>query len=130
MPRKKARSGLGSCQEVFRAPEEVVPAVHRLLHPPLGVQRHCVRRRPYSRYLVAFGLSRRRAWVVGQRLHVCWLGSRGWPLGGLWEAGVRPLGGRFGASWGLFGAFWGSLLGVFGAAWVFLGASWGVLGAS
>ena len=52
--------------------------------------------------LLAFGPFRLRAWVVGQRPHGCWLGSRGWPLEGFWEAVLRPLGGRFGASWGLF----------------------------
>ena len=42
----------------------------------------------------------------------------------------RPLGGRFGASWGLFWASWGPLLGLLGPAWGLLGASWGLLGAS
>ena len=61
-------------------------------------------------------------------------GSRGRSLGGLREAVPRPLGARFGASWGPFwgllgglsGASWGPLGGLFGASW---GASWGLSGA-
>ena len=64
-------------------------------------------------YLLAFGPSRHRAWVVGQRPLECSLGSRGRPLGGLLEAVLKPLGGRFGASWGLFGASSGHLRGLF-----------------
>ena len=36
-------------------------------------------------YLVAFGPSRHRAWVVGQRPLACSLGSHGRPLWSLWE---------------------------------------------
>ena len=60
-------------------------------------------------------------------------GSPGRSLGGLLAALLRPLGGRFWASWGLFGASWGllgplgGLLGAFGGL---LGASCGFLGAS
>ena len=78
-------------------------------------------------YLVAFGQSRHRAWVVGQRPHGCWLGSRGWPVGGPWEAVWRPLGGRFGASWGLIWAFWGPLGASWGALGGLLGPLWGLL---
>ena len=66
----------------------------------------------------------------------CWLGLRGIPLRGLLEAALRPLGGCFGASWGLFwvssgplGAFWGPLGGFLGASWGPEGASWAPLGA-
>ena len=52
-----------------------------------------------------------------------WLGPRGIPLGSLLEAALRPIGGCFGASWGLVWVSWGPL----GASW---GASWGPLGAS
>ena len=89
----------------------------------------------HERYLVAFGQSRHRALVVGQRPHGRWLGSRGWPLGGLWEAVWGPLGGRFGASWGLIWAFWGplgaswgALMGLLGPLWGLLGPPWGILG--
>ena len=53
------------------------------------------------------------------------LGSRGTPLGSLWEAVLKPLGGRFGASWGLSGAFWG----LVGASLGPRGALFGPLGA-
>ena len=58
----------------------------------------------------AFGPFRHRAWVVAQRPLECSLGSRGRPLGGLWEAVLRPLGGGF---WG----FLGPLLDLLGASW-------------
>ena len=105
--------------------------------------------------LVAFGLSRHRAWVVGQRPLGCSLGCSleccGWPLGGLLEAVLRPLGCLFWGSWGPLGALlgppggllrrkagffsvWcraGAPLGlVLGASWVVLGGSWAVLGPS
>ena len=76
-------------------------------------------------HLLAFGPSLRRAWAAGQKPLECSLGSRGRPLGGLVEAVLKPLGSRFGASWGLFWASWGPL----GASWGSLGASWGPLGA-
>ena len=104
---------------------------------------------------MAFGLSRHRAWVVGQRPLGCSLGCSleccGWPLGGLLEAVLRPLGRVFWSSWGLLGALlglpggllrrkagffsvWcraGAPLGlVLGASWVVLGGSWAVLGPS
>ena len=72
-------------------------------------------------YLLSFGPSRHRAWAVGQRPLECSLGSLGKPFGGLLEAALKPLGGRFGASWGLFWAS-GGLLGPLGGL---LGASWG-----
>ena len=75
-------------------------------------------------YLVAFGQSRHRAWVVGQRPHGCWLGSRGWPV-------CRgPLGGSLEASWGPFWGLLGPHSGLVGASWGVLGGSWGPLGAS
>ena len=86
------------------------------------------RRRGSMEYLVAFRLSRHRAWVMGQRLLVCVSGSRGTPLGGFWKAVSRPLGGRLGASRSLLGASWGPL-GGFGASWGVLGGLWGPLGA-
>ena len=76
-----------------------------------------LRKRQGAADLVAFGPSRHRAWVVSQRPLECSLGSRGRSLGGLMAPPLRPLGGRFGASWGLF---W--------ASWEPLGASWGPLG--
>ena len=60
---------------------------------------------------------------MGQRALQCSLRSRGRCFGGLLEAVLRRLGGRFGASWCLFWASWGR-------AWGLLGASWGLLGAS
>ena len=83
-----------------------------------------------GRYLMAFGPSRHRARVMGQRLLVCVSGSRGRPLGGLWKAYLEPLGGRFGTSWGLFGASWGPLGGPLGRLGGLLGASGGLLGHS
>ena len=81
-------------------------------------------------YLVAFGPSRHRAWVVGQRPLECSLGSRGRPLGGLLEGVLKLLGGGVGASWGVFWASWGPPGGILGASWGPVGASWGPLGAS
>eukprot|EP00959_Pyramimonas_sp_CCMP1952_P363371 7609259-Pyramimonas_sp.AAC.1 len=43
------------------------------------------------------------AWVVGLRPLVCVLGSRSWLFGGFWEAVLKPLWARSGASWGLIG---------------------------
>jgi len=71
---------------------------------------------------------RHRAWVGALRLRGRSLGSRGMPLEGFLETVLRPLGSRFGASWGLFWASWG-LLGLLGASWGLLGASWRPLGA-
>ena len=85
---------------------------------------------------MAFGPSRHRAWAKSQRPLECSLGSCGRPLGGLWEAVLRPLGGRFGVSWSLFwassgplGGPLGGLLGPHGAILGNLGASWAPLGA-
>ena len=66
--------------------------------------------------LVAFGPFRHRAWVVGQRPLECSSGSCGRPLGDLWEVVLRPLGGRFGASWGFFSVSRGPLGGPLGAS--------------
>ena len=63
-------------------------------------------------YLLAFGPSRHRAWVAGQRPLECSLGSRGRPLGGLLEAVLKPLGGSLGASCGPLGGLWGPLGGL------------------
>ena len=58
---------------------------------------------------MAFGPSRHRAWVVGQRALECSLGSRGRSLGGLLEAVLRRLRGRLGAVLGpLVGFLWAS----------------------
>ena len=73
-------------------------------------------------YLVAFGQSRHRAWVVGQSALECSLGSRGRPFGGLFEQVLKPLGGSFGASFGALG-------GLLGVSWGLLRALWGPLGA-
>ena len=98
-------------------------------------------------YLVAFGPSRHRAWVLGQRALQCSLGSPGRPLGclkwyfrGLLGAVSGPLGacfgpllGLLGPAWGLLGASWGLLgpsWGLLEASWAVLGASWDVLGPS
>eukprot|EP00959_Pyramimonas_sp_CCMP1952_P041132 860336-Pyramimonas_sp.AAC.1 len=62
--------------------------------------------------------------------NVCVSGSRVTPFGGLWEAVLKPLGGRFRASGSLFGASWGLLGGCLGLLGGLLGASWGPLGAS
>ena len=62
-----------------------------------------------------------RAWVVRQTPLASSWGSRGMPLGGLWAAVLRPLEGRFGASWGLSGASWS----LFGTSWGPPGTSWG-----
>ena len=59
--------------------------------------------------------------------NVCVSGSRVTPFGGLWEAVLKPLGGRFGASGGLFGASWGLLGGSLGRLGGLLGASGGLL---
>ena len=80
------------------------------------------------RYLVAFGPSRHRAWVVGQWPLGRSLGSRGMPLEGFLKTGLRLLGSRFGASWGFCWASWG-LLGLLGGSWRPLGSSRGLLGA-
>ena len=92
--------------------------------------------------LLAFGPSRHRAWVVGQRPLECSFGSSGneasrGPLGGSFEASwgpfwglLGPLLGLFWASWGVMGASWVPLWGFLGASWGLLGASWGPLGAS
>ena len=61
---------------------------------------------------MAFGPSRHRAWIVGQRALECSLGSRGGPFGGLLEAALKPLGGRIGASIGPLGGLLGALLGL------------------
>ena len=77
-------------------------------------------------YLLAFGPSRHRAWMVGQRPHGCWLRlwlpSRG-PLGGSCEAAWVPFWGLLGPIWGLLVASWGLLGASWGAPWGFLGAS-------
>ena len=86
--------------------------------PPEGV-RACNDR---GRYLMAFGPSRHRAWAVVQRPLECSLGSRGRPLGGLLVQVLKPLGGRFGAFWGLFWASWGPLGGLLGLLGTLLGA--------
>ena len=75
----------------------------------------------------------------GSEPHGGCLGTRGWSPGGLWDAGLGPLGDRFGDSWGLFWASWGppgasrSLLGPSrghpGPSRATLGPSWAVLGA-
>ena len=92
-------------------------------------------------YVLAFGPSRHRAWVVVQRPLGCSLGSREKPLGGLLEAVLRhrgavlgslgasftPPGGRSGASWEAFGGLFGHLGGLLGPpvgllgrkAWIF-----------
>ena len=82
-------------------------------------------------YLMAFGLPRHRAWVVGQRLLGrslgCSLECCGWPLGGL--------GGSSEASWvpllGLLGASWGPLGASKAEGWIFqcLVSRWGPFGA-
>ena len=90
----------------------------------LGLALHICSER--TRYLLAFGPSRHRAWVVGQRPLKCSLGSRGRPLGGLLEQVLKPLGGSLGASWGFFWGSWGPL----GASWGCLAGIWGPLGAS
>ena len=78
------------------------------------------------RYLVAFGPSSHRAWVVGQGALQCSLGSPGRSLGCLkWY-----FRGLFGAGLGPLGAWFGPLGGLFWASWGLLGASWGPLGAS
>ena len=79
---------------------------------------------------MAFGPSRHRAWVVGQRALECSLGSRGRSLGGLLETVLRRLGGRFGASCGPLGGLLGACFGPLGPSWGPLGASWELLGAS
>eukprot|EP00959_Pyramimonas_sp_CCMP1952_P140787 2946573-Pyramimonas_sp.AAC.1 len=68
-------------------------------------------------YILAFGPSRHRVWVVGQRVLEYALGSRGRSLGGLLDTVLKRLGCRFGASWGFSWAFGGvPLLGFFGAS--------------
>ena len=62
--------------------------------------------------------------------NVCVSGTRGTPFGGLWDAVLNPLGGRFEASGGLFGASWGPLGGPLGRLGGLLGASGGLLGHS
>ena len=83
---------------------------------------------------MAFGPSRHRAWVVGQRALECWLGSRGRSFWGLLEAVLRRLGAvlkPLGASCGPLGASWGPL-GAEGSICHFvvplLGPSWARLG--
>ena len=56
--------------------------------------------------------------------------NRGWPLGSLWEAVLKPLGGSFGASFGPRGGLLGPFGGLLAASWGLLGASWGLLGLS
>ena len=68
---------------------------------------------------------RHRAWVGALRLRGRSLGSRGMLLEGFLETVLRPLGSRFGASFGPLGASWVPL----GASWGPLGASWRPLGA-
>ena len=96
----------------------------------VNYKRSWLRRREYV--IICEGLSnclwhiRHRAWVGGLRLRGRSLGSRGMLLEGFSETVLRPLGSRFGASWGLFWVSWGLL----GASWGLLGASWGLLEAS
>ena len=78
----------------------------------------------WQKYLMAFGLSRHRAWVVRQTpldlVGISWCASRG------------PLETSFQASWRPFWVFWGSLRasrGPLGASWVPLGGLLGPLGA-
>ena len=68
---------------------------------------------------------RQRALVGGLRLRGRSLGSRGMPFEGFLETVLRPLGRRFGASFGPLGI----LLGPLGASWGPVGASWRPLGA-
>ena len=80
-------------------------------------------------YLMAFGLSRHRAWLVDKRARGCWWGSRGWPIWGSWETSGARLGvvlGPLGASLSLLGAY----LGPLGAPWGHLEGSSEPLAAS
>ena len=90
----------------------------------LGLRRHLLslgmllsRCTKFHSYLLACGMSRHRACVVGMGSVRCSLGSHGRLLAGLLEAASKPLGGRLRASWDLFGP----LGGLFGASWRPLG---------
>ena len=61
---------------------------------------------------------------------VCVLGYRSWRFRALWEAILKPLGGRSGASWGLIWASWGPLGASWGPLGRFLGPLGGLLGPS
>eukprot|EP00959_Pyramimonas_sp_CCMP1952_P471561 9498613-Pyramimonas_sp.AAC.4 len=77
----------------------------------------------YPHYIMAFGLSHHRAWVVGQRALECSLGYRAKCFGGLVETILMRPGSCLGASWGLFWASRGPLSGLLGISWGLLGAS-------
>ena len=64
--------------------------------------------------LMAFGLSRHRAWVVGQSPQGCFLGSLRRALGGLQGGSFAAFGEPVGASWGPLGGLLGPLGGVSG----------------
>ena len=63
---------------------------------------------------MAFGLSRHRAWVVGQSPQGCFLGSLRRALGGLQGGSFAALGEPVGASWGPLGGLLEPLGGISG----------------
>ena len=73
-------------------------------------------------YLMAFGPSRHRAWVVSERPRGRLSGSLRRALESMQGTVLRPLGSLLGASWGFLGASW-PLGGLLGASWGLLGAS-------
>ena len=78
--------------------------------PPLGILRLSA---PLAKYLMAFGLSRHRAWVVGQRA----LKSQRGLVVGLSGASWRYFGGFLGAVLDPLGAWFGPLGSLLGASW-------------
>ena len=74
-----------------------------------------------QQYLMAFGPSRHRAWVVGQSPQGCFLGSLRSALGGLWGVVLGPHG-------SLLGACWEAPVGLLGLPGGLLGVSWWLLG--